>query len=363
MDSWLRFANLQLFPRTANLLLQKFGTPEAVFAASPHELAAIPELTEKQAIRLADPSFIPTESQLRYLERARVRIVVRGSEEYPRNLTEIPDPPPVLFVRGTLLESDRFAVAIVGSRHASPYGRSVAARIAGDLAQAGITVVSGGAVGIDTAAHEAARKAGGRTLVVLGCGLDIPYPPDNHPMFEEIVREEKGALLTEFPLGTKPEHWRFPMRNRVISGLAMGVVVVEAGARSGALITASIAGEQGRDVMAVPGNVDRPGCKGTNGLIKDGAILVEDAQDILRALGILALQAPSPAPHPTPPGGRNLPDIQRRLLECLSLTPKHVDALAADVQMTSAEVSGQMTLLELSGLVRRQPGNCFIRVL
>jgi len=363
MDSWLRFANLQLIPRTANLLLQKFGTPEALFAASPHMLGTIPELTEKIVARLTDPSFIPTKTQLRYLERARVQLVVRGSDDYPRNLAEIPDPPPVLFVRGTLRESDRFAVALVGSRHATPYGKSVAARLATDLAQAGITIVSGGAVGIDTAAHEAARKTGGRTLVVLGCGLDIPYPPDNQPLFEAIVQEEQGALLTEFPLGTQPEHWRFPMRNRLISGLSMGVVVVEAGARSGALITAGIATEQGREVMAVPGNVDRPSCKGTNSLIKDGATLVEDAQDVLQALGILTLHAPSSAPRAAPTEAKNLPDIQRRLLECLSLTPKHIDALAADVHMSSAEVSGQMTLLELSGLVRRLPGNCFIRVL
>jgi DNA processing protein len=361
MESWLRFANLQLPPRTANALLDRFGAPDAIFNASPDELSDFSGLTEKQAARLADPSFLPTAAQLAFLRKANVCLLTREDPNYPRNLREIPDPPPMLFMRGALEEKDRFAVALVGTRQASPYGRSVTARLARDLAQAGMTVVSGGAIGIDTAAHHATVEAGGRTLVVLGCGLDVEYPRENHKLFERIVAEGKGALLTEFPLGATPEPWRFPMRNRVISGLAMGVVVVEAGVRSGALLTVREAVEQGRDVMAVPGNVDRPGCKGTNGLIKDGAGLVEDAQDILHSLGVLVLEPPNPAAAPRI--GVDLPEEQRRLLENLSLTPKHIDALAADVKMSPVQVSVEMTMLELSGLVRRLPGNCYIRVL
>jgi len=363
MDSWLRLANLQLPARLANALLDRFGAPEAIFAASPPELGEIIGLTEKQASRITDPSFLPTAPQLAFLRYADVRVLTRGADDYPRNLREIPDPPPVLFVRGVLEERDRFAVAVVGSRQASPYGRSVASRLTRDLAQAGLTIVSGGAIGIDAAAHRAALEAGGRTLVVLGCGLDVDYPRENRALFEQVVRQGQGALLTEFPLGATPEPWRFPLRNRVISGLAMGVVVVEAGAHSGALLTAGLAADQGREVMAVPGNVDRPGCKGTNGLIKDGATLVDEAQDVLRALGLLALEAPRPAETALPAATRDLPETQRRILECLSLTPKHIDALAADLKMPAVQVGVEMTMLELSGLARRLPGNCYIRVL
>lgn len=363
MDSWLRLANLQLPARIANGLLEHFGTPEAIFAASPEELEALSGLTERQAARLADPSFIPTTSQWAYLRRADVRLLTRGSDDYPLNLRDIPDPPPVLFARGAIEEKDRFAVAIVGSRQSSPYGRGVTARLTRDLARAGLTIVSGGAVGIDAAAHRAALEAGGRTCVVLGCGLDIDYPRENQALFERIVEQGQGALLTEFPLGATPEPWRFPLRNRVISGLSMGVIVVEAGTQSGALLTAGLAAEQGREVMAVPGNVDRPGARGTNGLIKDGATLVEEAQDVMRALGVLALETPKPEESAPSAVVRDLPEAQRRLLECLSLTPKHVDALAADVQMPAVQVGVEMTLLELSGLVRRLPGNCYVRAL
>jgi DNA processing protein len=363
MESWLRLANLQLPARSANALLDRFGSPEAVFGAAPNEMQDIAGLSERVVSRLADESFIPTGEQLQFLRSAGVRVVPRDADDYPRNLREIPDPPAVLFVRGRMDEKDRFAVGLVGSRRSTPYGRSVTARLARDLCAAGITVVSGGALGIDAVAHKAAVDAHGRTLVVLGCGLDIEYPRENQSIFEQVLTQDQGALVTEFPLGTAPEPWRFPLRNRIISGLSMGVVVVEAGEQSGALLTATAAAEQGRDVMAVPGNVDRESSRGTNALIRDGAILIENAQDVLRALGILVLEPPKSASSGTTKIGPDLPDGQKRLLEHLSLTPKHIDALAADVRMSPPDVSVQMTFLELTGLVRRLPGNCFIRVL
>lgn len=359
---WLRFANLQLPARLGNAVLDHFGSLEAVFAASPDELAALSGLTDRKALLLSDDSYVPTDRQIRFLQKAGVHAVDRSSGDYPRNLREISDAPPVLFVRGRLDEKDRFAVSLVGSRHASPYGRTVTAKLARDLAHAGLTVVSGGAIGIDAAAHRAVLEASGRTIAVLGCGLDIDYPRENQPLFEQIVAEDRGAIVTEFPLGATPEPWRFPMRNRIISGLSMGVVVVEAGKQSGALLTAGIAAEQGRDVMAVPGNVDRPGSRGANGLIRDGAALVEDARDVLRTLGILTLEEP-PADAASRPPAQNVPEPQRRLLEALSLTPKHVDAVATEVGASTPDASVQLTLLELSGLVRRLPGNCYIRVL
>lgn len=363
MDSWIRFANLQLSPRAANALIERFGTPEGVFAASPDDLEGIPGLSCKQAERLADATYLPTQAQLDALTHGAVRVVPRGDPAYPHNLRDLPDAPPVLFVRGALDERDRFAVALVGTRQASPYGRSVAARLARDLSEAGMTVVSGGALGIDSAAHRAAVEARGRTLVVLGCGLDVRYPQENQRLFDQIVGEGLGAVLSEFPMGATPEPWRFPMRNRIISGLSMAVVVVEADLQSGALITATIAAEQSREVMAVPGNIDRPLSRGVNGLLKDGATLVTSARDILDALGVLSLEMPEA--RPATPVGRvaDLPPAQQKLLDCLSLTPRHIDALAAETRMAPVEAGVQMTLLELTGLVRRLPGNHYVRVL
>lgn len=375
MHAWIRLTNLQIAPRIANALLDRFGDPGALFAASADEIADVdvPGLSGKTLARILDPTCIPTDRQLAALERFHVRLVTRDDPFYPRPLKDIPDPPAALYVRGELDEKDRFAVALVGSRNATAYGKSVTARLARDLAGAGLTVVSGGAIGIDTAAHSAVVEGGGRTLVVLGTGLDVDYPRENRRLFESALERGCGALISEFPMGSQPEPWHFPMRNRIISGLSMGVVVVEAGAQSGALLTAGLAGEQGREIMAVPGNVDRPSSRGANGLIRDGAVLVESAQDILRTLGILMLEPPagpdSPRrPNAAPPAASarpspNLSDSQKRILEHLTLTPRHIDALAADVRMAAPDVSVQLTLMELSGVVRRLPGNCYIRIL
>jgi DNA processing protein len=362
-EAWLRLANLQLPARLSNSLLECFPTVEALFGASAAQLEQVPGMTLTQLTRILDTTFAPTAAQIDYLRRNEIELLTQSSPNYPSNLLQISDAPAVLFTRGEVLERDRFAVALVGSRKATPYGRSITARLARELSAAGLTVVSGGALGIDAAGHQATVDAGGRTIAVLGCGLDIDYPKDNQGLFARIVREERGAVMTEFPLGAAPEPWRFPMRNRIISGLAMGVVVVEAGDQSGALLTATIAAEQGRDVMAVPGNVDRESSRGTNGLIRDGAVLVENAQDVTRALGILTLQPPEPARPQSARISPHLPDPQRKVLEYLSLAPKHIDALAADLKLASVEISIQMTLLELAGLVRRLPGNCYVRVL
>jgi DNA processing protein len=361
MDSWIRLANLQLPARVSNALLEHFGSSQEIFRAHPSDLLAAPSVTGRHVERVTDPSFVPTAAQLRFIEREDVQVVPLNDERYPRKLLEISDPPTVLFVRGEIDEKDRFAVAVVGSRHSSPYGRTVTAKLCRDLSAAGLTVVSGGALGIDICAHRAVVEARGRTLVVTGCGLDVDYPRENLPIFEQVVREGLGAIITEFPPGSQPEPWHFPMRNRIISGLSMAVIIVEAGVQSGALLTAGIAAEQGRDVMAVPGNLDRPGSKGTNALIRDGALLVEDASDVLSALGILSLSPPADTQARIPT--LQVPPEQRILLENLSLTPKHIDALANDVKQDSVSVGVQLTLLELSGLVRRLPGNTYIRVL
>lgn len=358
-----RLAAAGLPARIASGLLQQAKDPVSLLQ-NPMEYIGCAGLTDRMAERLADRSLTPDERHLKWMVANQVHLLLITEPDYPRNLKEIPDPPPVLFVRGRIDEKDRFSVAVVGSRNASPYGRSVTERIVKDLAAAGLTIVSGGAIGIDAIAHRAALAVEGRTLVVLGCGLNIAYPQSNTDIFQQVVNMDAGALISEFPLDSGPDAWRFPMRNRIISGLSQATLVTEAPQQSGSLITAGIAAEQGREVMAVPGNIDRAGAKGSNLLIKDGATLVETADDVLQVLGIMQLK---PAPNSDSASKQrqssNLPVEQRRILECLSLTPKHMDALAIEARLSGVEVAVELTQLELAGLVRRLPGNTFIRVL
>jgi DNA processing protein len=387
LRAWLRLTNLQFSPRLTTALLTGFqNDPNALFAASDADLNAIPGFLTRHLARLRDPAFAPTDRQVAWVERHSVRLVRLDQPEYPRLLRDISDPPPLLFVRGSLEETDRFAVGIVGSRHATPYGRNTAERLARELAGNGLAIVSGGAVGIDTAAHRGALAGGGRTLALLGCGLDVDYPRENRALFEQIVAH--GALISEFPLGAQPEAWRFPARNRLISGMSLGVLVVEAPRQSGALITAARAAEQGRPVLAVPSNIDRPSGEGSNELLKDGAVPVTGVEDVLRALDILpasreaqpslnlAWESEEAVPAgslsgegkraETPRNGaltRQMPEAQRRLLESLSLSPRHLDAIAQEAGMTAMQAGAEMVFLELSGLVRRLPGNTYIRTL
>lgn len=359
LEHWIRLANVQLPARRLRLLLEEFGSPEAILDADIDALADVSGIHVATLAKLRDPRHAPTEADLHRFRALGASLLTIQDADYPEALRELDDAPPILFMRGELDERDRFAVAVVGSRHASPYGRAVTKTIVGDVAAAGLTVVSGGAIGIDAAAHRAALDAGGRTLAVLGCGLDRDYPQDNIPMFERIVSEGKGALLTEFPLGSGPEPWHFPQRNRIISALGMGLLVVEAGLQSGALITAQQAADQGKTVMAIPGNVDRPFSRGTNDLIRDGALLIQSADDVLLALNI---RTQEPGQRATVPLTEMDPS-RRRVLEALSLSPQHVDGLAAELALPSSELAVELTMLELSGHVRRLPGNTYVRVL
>jgi DNA processing protein len=392
LRAWLRLTNVQFSARLLTALLSHFHqNPEAIFAATDSELEEVPGFQARHLVRLRDPSYEATDRQASWIERHGVRLLRRDQPDYPSLLNDIPDPPPFLFVRGTLSASDQTAIGIVGSRHATPYGRATAERLARELAGHGLTVVSGGAVGIDAAAHRGAIEGGGRTLAFLGCGLDVDYPRDNRALFELIVA--RGAVISEYPLGAQPEAWRFPLRNRLISGVSQGVLVVEAPQQSGALITARCAEEQGRPVMAVPGNIDRPASAGCNDLLKDGAQFITETDDILRVLNLLpvssrraaqpalnlqweteaetptarseeASKQPSPAATPSPRAISNhLPEHQQKLLEALSTTPQHIDAIAKEAAMSAMQAGVEMTLLELNGLVRRLPGNTYIRVL
>jgi DNA processing protein len=293
------------------------------------------------------------DAELEKLARHDIQALTWLDLDYPARLLQIPDPPPVLYVRGQLTPEDEWAVAVVGTRRASAYGKQVASRLVTDLVVNHVTIVSGLARGIDGEAHRAALKAGGRTIAVLGCGLDLIYPPEHRNLARDIV--ENGALISEYSLGTPPEASNFPPRNRVISGLSLGVLVVEAGLRSGALITADYAADQGRDVFAVPGNLYNRSSVGTNRLIQDGAKLVTGAEDILEELNLMmvAQQAEVRAVVPET-------ETEALLLQHLSLEPVHVDEISLRVDLPIAEVTSNLALMELKGMVRQVGGMNYV---
>jgi DNA processing protein len=293
--------------------------------------------------------------------RCDARLVLLADPEYPASLRPIDLPPPFLLVRGEILREDGLAVAIVGSRRGTHYGLRMAERLGADLGGRGVTVVSGLARGVDTAAHRGALDAGGRTLAVLGSGVDVVYPPENRGLATEVVKA--GAVVSQFPMGTAPLPYHFPARNRVIAGLTLGTVVVEAAERSGALITARLAGELGREVYAVPGNVSSTGSQGTNGLIQDGAKLVQSWEDVVAewprewqgALRPPSVRGPSGEPEAGGEPG------ERAILALLGDEPVAVDAVVERSRLSSGQVSAGLMALELRGLVRRIAGQRYVR--
>jgi DNA processing protein len=297
------------------------------------------------------------EAVARRLAQLGIRALTLLDDEYPSNLRQVADAPPVLFVRGRLLAEDSLAVALVGTRRATAYGRAVTERLARDLAAAGVTVVSGLAKGVDTAAHVAALEAGGRTLAVLGNGLDQVYPPENGALARRIAEDGRGALVSEFAPGVPPDAVNFPRRNRIISGLSRGTVIVEAGDRSGALITADFALEQGRDVLAVPGSIFNAMSVGANQLLRQGATPVTSAQDILEVIGAGAESA-APLAHDVP----NVSDHEATVLRALSGEPRHADEFARTLGLSSGEVAATLAMLELKGLARQVGSMLYTRV-
>jgi DNA processing protein len=361
-------------PRAAARLLERFGSAEGVFGALRSELERLrlrPEAVESIALRDRHEEAARELERLRELEGADVLVLDDGA--YPQLLREIPDPPITLYVRGRWAECLEVpCVAVVGSRRSSTYGQNVALSLARDLASRGVTIVSGLARGIDAAAHRGALEAGGRTVAVLGTGLDEVYPRDHRRLAAEVL-EKGGALVTQFPLGTPPVAENFPYRNRIISGLSLGVVVVEAAENSGSLITARLALEQGREVYAVPGNITSRNSFGSNYLIKGaGAKLVQQWQDVAAEFPpdiAAALLPPEPRKgskrsDPDAALPADLTDTERAVMKLISADePSHIDALAESSGLAVQELSGLLLALEMRELIRQLPGRCFVRKL
>lgn len=342
-------------------LLDRFKTPEAVFQAPLEGLLQIEGLGEKVAREIRKgPVEKKVVKELSLLEEVGGKIMTIRDEFYPKRLKEIYDPPPLLYVRGDLKEEDELAVAIVGSRKTTPYGRWITEKIGQELARHGITIVSGMARGIDSHAHLGALSGGGRTIAVLGCGVDVVYPPENRNLYKRII--DQGAVLSEFPMSSPPEGGHFPKRNRIISGLSIGVVVVQAGMESGSLITANYALEQGREVFAIPGNVGSDSSRGTHQLIKDGAKLIESSEDILEEV-LPQWRKEREMPQEIERPVRDLTEEEKVLYEQLGETPLHIDALIRESQFEPGKVSSLLLNLELKGLISQWPGKCFSKKL
>lgn len=338
-------------------ILAAFGSAVQAWEAGPQALQAVPGISAgmAQAMRRFPRAQALQEDQARVAE-AGVRVIVWGDADYPARLQEIASAPPVLYLRGTLEPGDNAAVSIVGARHATAYGEAVAGELAAELSRRGLTIVSGLARGIDAAAHRGALEAGGRTLAVLGNGLDQVYPPEHRGLAAGVANQ--GALLSEFPLGTPPLRLHFPRRNRIISGLALGVIVVEAGVDSGALITAHHALEQGREVFAVPGRVHARYSEGSNRLIKAGAKLVETWEDVLSELVPQLRRQGAGRPTPPPPA---LTSAEEQVFNILAEGPLHIDALIVRAGLAGGRVASALVGLEMKGLVRELSGKVFER--
>ena len=348
-------------PRLRKALLEAFGTPSAVFAAAPSDLRQVPGIGTELTRRIARArDEIDPQAELDLCAANGIAILTDGADDYPRVLREIFDPPGILFVRGEILPQDAISIAIVGSRHATHYGLTQAERLAGSLARAGITITSGLARGIDAAAHRGALAAGGRTIAVLGSGVLNMYPPEHADLADEVARH--GAVISEVPPRSPPIGGAFPQRNRLISGLSLGVLVVEASANSGALITARHAMEQGREVFAVPGRIDSRVSHGCHRLIRDGAKLVETADDVLEELGPLVAPTQSAEGQTVHhPAELLLNDVERQVLAAVSTDPITIDAVVAASGLPTPQVLSTVSVLEMRHLVRRLSGNLIAR--
>ena len=327
-------------------LLEHFGSADLAWQATPEALEAVglgPKIIDT-LLHVRSSGLL--ERVWDYVQMQDIGVLTWEDPDYPRRLKEIDQPPPVLYLRGNLVNEDQWAVAIVGTRRITAYGRQITEEIAGSLTVNGITIVSGLARGADAIAHQAALRNGGRTLAVLGNGVDRVYPPEHRSLAEQIMAH--GALISDYPPGTAPEAANFPPRNRIISGLAQAVIIAEAGEKSGALITAAFATEQGRELFAVPGNIHAPQSKGTNLLIREGAHILLDAQDVLEALNLAQVSQ-----HRTARAVLPADATEAQLYALLGREPIHVDEIRIQSDLPIEQVSATLTLMELKGMIRQ----------
>jgi DNA processing protein len=342
-------------------LLEVFREPQQILRAKRGELRKVEGIGNEVADQISNwEGIVDLAAELKRVGEFGATVITQGSLSYPNSLREIHAPPIVLYVWGELQERDHHAIGIIGARRTTHYGTESAKKLAYQLAYAGLTVISGLARGIDTAAHQGALAAKGRTIAVIGSGLAKLYPPENRALAEKI-RDGNGAIVSEFSMEIEPDRQTFPMRNRIIAGWSHGILVVEAGLNSGALITAAQALEQGRSVYAVPGHINAPSAMGSNRLIQQGAKLVMDASDILDDLQILLPETkPSPeaAARPLPP----LSEEERRVYEAIDASETSIDEITARSHLASAAVSSTLLQLELKRLVKQLPGKYFVKL-
>src|SRR6266702_2247945 len=342
-------------------LLEVFKEPQQILSARRGELRVVEGIGNEVADQISNwESTVDLAAELGRVRELGAAVITQRSPSYPKSLREIHAPPIVLYVWGELEERDHHAIGIIGARRTTHYGTESAKKLAYQLAYAGLTVISGLARGIDTAAHQGALAAKGRTMAVIGSGLSKLYPPENRGLADKI-RDGNGAIVSEFSMEIEPDRQTFPMRNRIIAGWSHGILVVEAGLNSGALITAAQALDQGRAVYAVPGHINAPSAMGSNRLIQQGAKLVMDASDILDDLQILLPETkPSPeaAARPLPP----LSDEERRVYDAIDATETSIDDVASKSELPSSVVSSTLLQLELKRLVKQLPGKYFVKL-
>jgi len=373
IEKWLKLIRADnVGPTTFARLIKHFGSVDSALGASVSELTKIDGIGFKTAEQIAKTcNKFDTKVELELAGKLGVWIINLDDERYPPVLKRIYDPPPVLYIKGSLTKADNLGIVIVGSRRCSLYGQEQASRLAHFLSSAGFTIYSGMARGIDTAAHQGALSADGRTIAVQACGLTNIFPPENKKLFELIA--ESGACISELPLRYEPLSENFPPRNRIIAGLALGTIVVEAALYSGALITARAALENNREVMAVPGKIDSPLSKGAHQLIKQGAKLIESVEDVMEALGYIgeqlqahvsasAAKASEKTEAPLFDIGRlNLSEDEKTIYNYLAKEPLHIDQIIAATNLTAGSINAGLISLRLKGLIKQLPGSLFLK--
>ena len=347
-------------PLKIRALVSHFGGPAEALAANPRELIKVPGIDKKLASYIAhhkDGEAFADE-QLKRLNKSGGRIITQWDDEYPTILKKIYDPPAFLYMLGKFDPADALSIAIVGTRHPTPYGQQIAEQFGKEFAKLGIPTVSGLARGVDTFVHTSTLKASGRTIAVIGSGLDVPYPPENKKLLDKI--SAKGAVISEFPMGTKPDAPNFPRRNRIISGLTLGTVVIESAEDGGAMITATTALDQGREVFAVPGNITEKRSRGAHKLIKEGrAKLVSNIDDILEELQFdTGIKKRGKVQEQKP----DLTLFEQKIYEVISSEPTHIDSIAETAKISPTDALVNLLSLEFKGLVRQLPGKFFTKV-